>query len=361
MTHSLSKWAVAALVCSTAAGAHAANLDVRLGVAKPVLTGDVDVNVTVTVTNNSRAPMRVNKAQLPDEVPGTNLFNVTRDGQPVEYLGPHVKRGPVTEADFIRIEPGASVSYSVELTAFYDMAKNGRYAIEYVGLAKQLSGGVGLPVQAMGGAAAAPNAVSETTYLWLEGRSEASAASRLQAQSLQVAPMASSISYTGNCSASQKNSLSSAVTAATNYSQAALTYLSGTPSGTTRYKTWFGAFSTSGWNTAKSHFAAATDAFKNKPLTLDCSCKKSYYAYVYPTQPYKIYVCNAFWSAPMTGTDSKGGTLVHEMTHFNVVAGTDDWAYGHSAAKSLALSSPTKALDNADSHEYFAENSPPLP
>jgi peptidyl-Lys metalloendopeptidase len=82
---------------------------------------------------------------------------------------------------------------------------------------------------------------------------------------------------------------------------------------------------------------------------------------VYPTQPYKIYVCNAFWSAPTTGTDSKAGTLVHEMSHFNVVAATDDWAYGQSACKSLATSNPSKALDNADSHEYFAENTPSQP
>jgi peptidyl-Lys metalloendopeptidase len=79
---------------------------------------------------------------------------------------------------------------------------------------------------------------------------------------------------------------------------------------------------------------------------------------VYPTQPYRIYVCNAFWNAPNTGTDSKAGTLVHEMSHFNVVAATDDHAYGQTAAKNLAISSPTKALDNADSHEYFAENTP---
>jgi peptidyl-Lys metalloendopeptidase len=71
-------------------------------------------------------------------------------------------------------------------------------------------------------------------------------------------------------------------------------------------------------------------------------------------------VCKAFWSAPMTGTDSKGGTLVHEMSHFNVVAGTDDWVYGQSGAASLAVSNPSQAIDNADSHEYFGENTPAL-
>jgi peptidyl-Lys metalloendopeptidase len=41
-----------------------------------------------------------------------------------------------------------------------------------------------------------------------------------------------------------------------------------------------------------------------------------------------------------------------------VVAGTNDWTYGQSSCKSLARSNPSHAIDNADSHEYFAENSP---
>ena len=43
-----------------------------------------------------------------------------------------------------------------------------------------------------------------------------------------------------------------------------------------------------------------------------------------------------------------------------IVAGTDDHAYGQSAAASLAISNPAQAVDNADSHEYFGENTPAL-
>lgn len=71
-------------------------------------------------------------------------------------------------------------------------------------------------------------------------------------------------------------------------------------------------------------------------------------------------MCNAFWTAPTSGTDSKGGTIIHETSHFNVVAGTDDIVYGQSGAKSLAISDPSQAIQNADSHEYFAENTPNL-
>lgn len=347
MNHSLVKWAVLAGAATAAVSAQAAGLSVRLDVASPVLKGDVDVHVTLTLTNTSRTPMFLPKTQLPGEVHEAALFRITRDGEPVAYQGRLVKRTAAAERDVVRLAPGASMSFQVELTGGYDLSENGRYAIEYVGLAKQQSGQTAL----LAADAAAP------TYLWLEGRTP-----QPQAQAALAPSLAASISYTGNCTATQKSTLASAVTAATNYSQSSYNYLSATPSATTRYKTWFGAFSTTGWNTAKSHYSKALDAFKNKPLTLDCSCKDSgTYAYVYPNQPYKIYVCGAFWSAPMTGTDSKGGTLVHEMTHFTVVAGTDDWAYGQSAAKSLALSNPTKALDNADSHEYFAENNPVQP
>ena len=146
------------------------------------------------------------------------------------------------------------------------------------------------------------------------------------------------------------------------YSNGAVTYLAGSPSATQRYVKWFGAFSTGGWNTAKTHFDAIHSAFTTQNLAFDCKCKKpSIYAYVYSNQPYKIYLCGAFWKAPLGGTDSRGGTLIHEMSHFNVVASTDDWAYGQSAAASLAMTDLVKALDNADSHEYFAENTPGVP
>lgn len=349
MNQTLVKWAILAGAATAAVSAQAAGLSVRLDVASPVLKGDVDVHVAVTITNTSRQPVFLPKAQLPGDVHESVLFRITRDGEPVEYQGRLVKRTAAAEHEVVRLAAGASMTFQVELTGGYDLSQNGRYAIEYVGLAKQQSGMTAL---------LAPEAAAAPTYLWLEGRSGRA----LQAQATVAPSLAASISYTGNCTASQKTTLASAVTAATNYAQSSYSYLSGTPAATTRYKTWFGAFTTARWNTAKSHYANTLNAFQTKALVLDCSCKETgTYAYVYPTQPYKIYVCGAFWSAPMTGTDSKGGTLVHEMTHFNVVAGTDDWAYGQSAAKSLALSNPTKALDNADSHEYFSENNPSQP
>ena len=49
------------------------------------------------------------------------------------------------------------------------------------------------------------------------------------------------------------------------------------------------------------------------------------------------------------------------MSHFDVVASTDDFVYGQTGAMSLAITDPDDAVMNADNHEYFAENTPYRP
>lgn len=340
------RWALAGLLMLAApllsSAAPRAELDVRLAAATPVLRGDVDVLVTVTVTNTARHPVQVLSWQLPAEEPEGALFKITREGQPVRYTGALVKRAPPQAADHVRLEAGASLTFEVELSAAYDLSRSGRYTIEYASRGAH--------------GAHAPALQSAPLYLWLEERS-----GKGNAQAAPPSPAAASTSYSG-CSASQVAALPAAVAAASNYATAALNYLNGPASATPRYTTWFGAYTAAGWNTAKANFSAVKAAFDNQPLVLDCKCrKKNVYAYVYANQPYKIYLCGAFWAAPVTGTDSRAGTLIHEMTHFDVVAATNDWAYGQTAAKALAISDPAQALDNADSHEYFAENTPALP
>jgi peptidyl-Lys metalloendopeptidase len=161
------------------------------------------------------------------------------------------------------------------------------------------------------------------------------------------------------CSTTQISGAGDAVVQARAYSENAKGYLATGTVGP-RYTTWFGAYTSSRYGTASQHFAAIDSAMDQSggQVTINCGCNQNYYAYVYPTKPYEIFVCKVFWTAPLAGTDSKGGTLIHEMSHFNVVAGTNDWVYGQSGAKNLAITNPTNAVDNADNHEYFAENTP---
>jgi peptidyl-Lys metalloendopeptidase len=54
------------------------------------------------------------------------------------------------------------------------------------------------------------------------------------------------------------------------------------------------------------------------------------------------------------------GTVIHEMTHFTNTADTDDYAYGQTNSRNLAINLPDLAINNADNHEYIAENTPGL-
>src|SRR3546814_860954 len=137
-----------------------------------------------------------------------------------------------------------------------------------------------------------------------------------------------------SCDATQAATAMDAVNQARAYSENSKQYLSGGTVGP-RYTTWFGAYSSQRYATALDHFQAIDAAMdqNNGEITINCGCNQNYYAYVYPTRPYEIFVCRAFWSAPLAGTDSKGGTLIHAMSHFNVVAGTDDIVYGQTGAR----------------------------
>jgi peptidyl-Lys metalloendopeptidase len=322
------------------------DIAVSLSASKSTLGASDDVAVTVTFTNVSSEPVRLLNWVIPSEGIQEGLFEVTRNGEPVEYIGPHIKRVAPGAEDFITLAPGQSVSGTAPVSGLYDLSESGSYTVRFAAELDQHHTALTKAAQLD----------SSLLNLWIEGR--ASGQPEIQAQGTVSA---AGLSFSGACTSTEQSSITTAVSNAATYSNNASSYLNGISSGTTRYTTWFGAYSSTNLSTARSHFTNIKNAFASAAIVVDCSCNQSYYAYVYPASPYKIYVCNAFWSAPMTGTDSKAGTLVHEMSHFNVVAATDDHAYGQSSCKSLASSNPTRALDNADSHEYFAENTPSLP
>jgi peptidyl-Lys metalloendopeptidase len=320
----------------------AGEVTVKLAVDKTVVNSTERVMVKVTLTNESDHAIRLLSWYAPAEELEEDVFSVMRGTEGVEYIGPHYKRAAPVANDFVVLDAGKSVSRDVDLSDFYDFSKGTDYNIKYsTSFLRE-------------GAKESVTLSSNEVGVWIMGR--ANAVPEKLAPSQAIAGT-SGLAFT-KCTVDQSNTITQAVGAASTMANGAVQYLGGSPSGTPRYTTWFGTYSLNGWNTAKSHYVAIKDAIDTKPVTVDCGCKKTYYAYVYPNQPYTVYVCKAFWTAPLTGTDSKGGTLIHELSHFNATASTDDWAYGQTNAKSLAISDPAKALDNADSHEYFAENTP---
>jgi peptidyl-Lys metalloendopeptidase len=319
--------------------------------------------VEFKVTNTSQQAMKFASWTLPSGVLEQNLFTVTHKGQRVPYTGPMIKRAAPTEADMITLRPGESRLVTVDLSKSYDLSRGGEYTVQFNSFLQGARSESGKRVASANGGMA--KLQSAPLRLWVDANSplsqlKAGDPGRVtgQAKPGSGGTVVNGVTYVG-CSSTQINGAGTAVNSARSYSENAKGYLAGNTVGP-RYTTWFGAHTSTRWNLAGSHFQSIDTAMDQTggKIKINCGCNQNYYAYVYPAKPYEIFVCRAFWSAPNTGTDSKAGTLIHEMSHFNAVAGTDDVVYGQSGAKSLAISNPDQALNNADSHEYFAENTP---
>ena len=337
---------VSAFAGTGSADAAAGRLSVNISADKAAFGAGDSALVSVTVRNDSKVPAKVLKWFTPYEDVEEPLFAITRDGKSVPYIGAHYKRPAVTGADYVTLAPGESFTRTVDLGGYYDLSDSGRYEIQFSVSSWFLRSEKGLLGKRD------TTLTSNVLALNIAGRPN-------PVRDIQPDAVSGSTSFT-KCTVSQQSTLGTARDNASTYAANALAYLNAGTQGP-RYTTWFGVYNSTRYNTAKSHFSSIGSAMDTASVTFNCGCKKTYYAYVYSNQPYTIYLCKAFWTAPMTGTDSKAGTLIHEMSHFTVVAGTDDWAYGQSAASNLAISDPAKAVDNADSHEYFAENTPSQP
>jgi peptidyl-Lys metalloendopeptidase len=312
--------------------------------------------VQVKVSNNSTEIVKVPYWQLPNAAGESKLFQVTRDGKAVDYLGKLVKRGAPTEADLVTFQPGETKMFNVDLAQSYDLSRGGAFNIDFHSMLEGAKTAQGRRIADSAGRTASLHGAP--LQVWVDNANPLNSINQRKPGGGGTVVYVNGVGYAG-CTATQQTGAAAGVAQARTYSQDGRNYLTAGTAGA-RYTTWFGPYVSSQYTNMKAHFAAIDDALDqtNNSLIIDCSCHQNYYAYVYPTQPYRIYVCNAFWSAPTSGTDSKGGTLIHETSHFNVVASTDDWVYGQSGAKNLAITDPTKAQDNADSHEYFAENTP---
>ncbi len=306
----------------------------------------VSVSLKFTLKNDSKEPVDVLKWGTPFEGEFTrDTFNIVHDSERVPYIGKLVKRLPPQAEDFIQIPAKSELSEIVFLEDGYKIYAPGFYTVQFA----QETLGVKAASQTM---KLSPVQSAETEFKIIYGISEDAAANQQIPKS--------------KCSSSQFSAIQTAHGAAKNIASVAKQALHNAPVSqrpqARRYTEWFGAYNSSRYSRVTSNFDKVHDVLFNKTINVDCPSNCSnVYAYVYPSRPYEIYFCGAFFRTSLTGTDSKAGTIIHELTHFNVVAGTDDVVYGQSGARSLARNNPNAAITNADSHEYFAENTPALP
>jgi peptidyl-Lys metalloendopeptidase len=286
-----------------------------------------------------------------------NLFEVYRGGERVPYTGMYAKRPAPQADDYMTFAPGESKRIVIDLSDNYDMSTSGQYQVKFDSILQDADVGGRTMAKAGGGFA---QLESSQIVLWVDGSDTFmepdTQAKKAGAGETVFGVKAAPAPTFESCTTTQQSGVVSAFASAKTYAAGAKAYFPNNH--TARYTTWFGTDIASRYNTVQNHYNAIDSAYQTKGFTFNCGCKKKYYAYVYPNDAYRIYLCSVFWQAPNVGTDSRAGTLIHETSHFTVVAGTNDWVYGQSAAKNLAITDPAKAIDNADNHEYFGENNP---
>jgi peptidyl-Lys metalloendopeptidase len=129
---------------------------------------------------------------------------------------------------------------------------------------------------------------------------------------------------------------------------------------TPAFRTWFGPFD----NRKAAQVGSVIQGFKGQ---LRCKshvfytdlgrCEDDTLAwYIKHPDPKQLSIanyCPSFFSLPDNGTDSKWGTILHELSHG--YGGTVDHAYGQARCRQLAVFAPHLAVENADSYQYYLE------
>ena len=337
------------------AHSYALNLQVSIVPKLKSYAAKQDVEVTIKYKNTGSQTYLIYNWYLPDQELTHPLFQVTRDGKTVPYTGALAKRRLGFKEDTFSLKAGEVVSGVVSLSSVYDMNESGSYDVK---LTAHTDSMVLSSTSSVDAKITESDLESASVTLYAEGRLNPVL---IESERFAKETRAATYGYV-KCSSSRQSAILVGLKAAKTYATNTVTYLNKlTSKVSTRYTTWFGKYSSSNLALVKTQYTKIKAVFDSKPMIFSCECSLAgTYAYVYPSQPYKIYLCPVFWTSPTSGTDSKGGTLVHETSHFTAVAGTQDYAYGQTACKALAKSSPAKAVMNADSHEYFAENNPVL-
>jgi len=303
------------------------------------ISTDVPSKVTVTYTNDLQYPVTFLKWNTPfDALSGGRAFSVHSQGAQIPYSGPVGKRAEPTYDDMMTINGRESVTTIVDLSSYFTFPETAEFHVQAVHA---------LDVNVLGSSFSLS---VESNVISLD----------FQANPMMPANDVGSadISFI-SCTAAQQSTVNTAWDLFKTVSAKAQTE-AGKASTSATYKTFFGAYTDTRATKVLKTYANEVTASKGSGYAFNCappSCGGSgTYAYVYPNDPSTIYLCGQFWKSPTSGFDCTPGVIVHEASHFTVVGGTQDYAYGTTAAKNLATSTPDRAVANADNYEYFAES-----
>lgn len=170
------------------------------------------------------------------------------------------------------------------------------------------------------------------------------------------------------CSPNERASIDTAVSDAFDALSAATVQIA---SSNGAYQQWFGIWDPVRAKKVRTTIAALKNHIRTSKITYFCAqtgeqnCDPGTYANVFPSDPSTIYLCPAYFELPTLSesdflevfeSGTQAGTIIHEMSHYNVVGGTDDNCYNRGVCTDYARRLPNRAVQNADSYQYFSED-----
>jgi peptidyl-Lys metalloendopeptidase len=288
------------------------------------------------LTNHSSQVVHVLRWKTPLENASDKLFTVRKGDREIPYKGAFGKRvAPPTGDDYVALEPGAELSAEVDLSKTYDLSQGGTFKVNCI-----------VPAQTLVSEAdTVPVDVDTSVTIEVDETEESTSHDDLGSSE-------QAITFSG-CSTSMKNTLNGVRALAGVLAGNGLSAFRANP-WSVRAQRWFNnpfyAGATVDW--FLEHIAIRL-AVENYQFICDNghpSCN-GFLARAQGTNTVRI--CAGFWGLPSSGQDSKAGTLLHELSHFD---GTGDFAYGPQASYDLAVWDPWTAASNADNYEYFYED-----
>jgi len=323
---------------------------------------DSRYNVDFSLTNTYTEPLTICTWGTPldksNDVMRANMFKaVSIMGEEAPYTGIVMKRRPVL-SDFVTLQPGQTIDTTVDLLKGYWFPAEGHYTVSlrsyiYVFLGELEFGEVETNGLKNFELYDLLSAASLTIYV--TGVKPAPEWGENENQLGTVTPNA-------NCNTTRATDIRTCDTNTANLISRVRNYMRNACGGG-KYVEWMGACDASRYSTITRNFDAIANR-QSAGYRVDCagsSCSGGVYAYVFPSDTtYTVYVCGGYWSANMNtcNWDSKPGTIIHEISHFTNVCGTQDVTYGTTNCRNLAASNPSQAIRNADNHEYLAESCP---
>ncbi|KAK0222392.1 hypothetical protein IW262DRAFT_1448336 [Armillaria fumosa] len=322
-----------------------ATWSLTISTSSPASVADVSsLEVVTTVVNSGDETVKLlNDPRTVLSSWATESFTVVNSaGIPADFTGVAVRYIPSVTAKkgadhaFTVLAPGESVSVTHELGNFFNFTNAGESTYTIIPLST---------IQAVEEDGTLTTIGAHVTPASVVISGQLSSSSKLSSSSLGGAAdgrsgahsLSKRASYT-SCSSSRQSINAQAITDSSTIAESSISHLEANPSGSTTQTTcWY-----KGTLSAFEGLATAPASW-------------TYDSYVYPSTYGKVYLCGYYWECPATGSGSRADTIIHEGTHFPQILGTDDYAYGETACKSLAKSNPARAYLNADNHAFFSD------